>query len=178
MLQHWHYQPVTAWSDDVILLTLSYSAAPEHPAYMDTVGVDQMHFQLCHRLLVRKCLAATVDPMQCSFVTLIMAEKYTGRKRFERNCYYHMLISIWNQYIFIFMNIKLCYLIIFLVVVWRKVLFLLSTSFILHLISHTKLDFKLSLKKHICFLTNKKRTSVQKKKKKSAMENQKYGIVI
>lgn len=48
----------------------------------------------------------------------------------------------------------------------KSVLFLLSTSFILHLISHTKLDFKLSLKKHICFLTNKKRTSVQKKKKK------------
>lgn len=59
----------------------------------------------------------------------------------------------------------------------KSVLFLLSTSFILHLISHTKLDFKLSIKKHICFLTNKKRTSVQKKKK-SAMENQKYGIVI
>lgn len=45
----------------------------------------------------------------------------------------------------------------------KRVLFLLSTSFISHLISHTKLDFKLSLKKRICFLTNKKRTSMQKK---------------
>lgn len=62
MLQHRHYQPVTAWSGDVILLTLSYSAAPEHPTYMATVGVDLMFFQHCHRLLVHKCPAATVDP--------------------------------------------------------------------------------------------------------------------
>lgn len=74
---------MTVQSDDAIFRTLSYVVTSEQPAYTAT-GVGQLHFQICHRLLVHK---HPVAPMQHSFATLITTDKYTGRKIFECNNY-------------------------------------------------------------------------------------------